>query len=841
MTKLAFDMSSYLKTALLTGTDTKDGISVFFNDKNVIVNSAEYGYEIIINMMTKTLRDCGVQPIDCVLVFEGMNSKARRLLISKDYKSKRDERPPEFYEEFGNLRDFIEKLWLSLGAQSVAMNSMEADDTLAWLARETEEDLIIASRDADLGFLNTEAGETNAYGATVRTYNDGNLGMVIFKGEPFVHPFRYVHLYKALVGDTSDTIPGAKGFGPKSFQKLAEKYGYDGLDELNALCAAGDLGPLHAMIEEKEHSSLKVIVAHEADVIRSWKLAKLYPEWVHTLSMPFRLNAGKVAPLPDDADERLAEFYGLNYLVGATDYDEACQMLREELQHTEEISFDIETSTPEESDDWLAAQGNPDGVDQIASYLVGFSLTFGRNMQHTMYVTVAHADSDNITMSQARKLLEICWDTGKPIIIQNTMFELGVLHMAQDEDGASWASAWERYGAKGFVPNVLDTKIEANYTNENISTGLKFRSKHHLDYAQQTYNETCTLTGLPADLPKGGRLLHEDGEQQTRRYKMHELTADQVFSYGADDPICTFALHNHYRWMMQLEHQYDVYKMVELDAAYLHAQSYNEGFSFSLEAAKEQEKHDDEVYDRAWAVLRTYLISKGWAGTVPPVYGADITAAQIKDAYRIVTQSSSSGPDLSGLDGGDGDGDGEEESEATEAAEKEDEDEEGGVDEFLKTRVRTPAKLVILARSLGHEVFAEMLERCLAGEHEKFTSWVQSHFTGEPVFKASNNQMCHLMYEVMGLPIVVRNKPTEKMRKEGKPGGAKGDNLAIEYALRSATPEVQEVLKSLKLMQMVKTRRGLYYDKYPNFVHWRTGKIHGGTTKATRTLAGRQR
>ncbi len=826
MTRLAFDMSSYLKTALLTGKDHKDGFQVIFDEQTVLVNSAEYGYEIVTNMMEKTLRETGCAPVDCILVFEGMNSKQKRLLIDPNYKGSRDKRPPEFYTEFERLRDFIKAQWRSLGACWMQQDYAEADDTLAWLAQETEEDLIIASRDADLSSLNTEDGETNAYGATVRTYNDGLLGVAKLDGELFTHPFKYVTLYKALVGDSSDSVPGVKGFGPAAFQKLAEQYGYDGLDELMTLLEKGDLGPLYPLLEGKEHKLAKKIVEAEGDALRCWRLVKMYPGWVNTFRHPLQVVAGKVEFEPAECDERLKQWYGQAYLVTAENYTEALKFFREELKRTPEVAFDIETSTPPESDDWLAAQGNPDDVDQLGSVLTGFSITFGRNLNHTVYVSVAHAQTANVSMSKARQFIEAVLDTKLDIVIHNNFFELSVLYQAVDEDGTKWSDALKKYGYEGFIPRSLDTKLEASYVDENLKLGLKFRSKYHLGYEQQSYDATTKLTGPAHSLPAGGRLVTENTDgTQTRRYKMNELSAEHVFGYGADDTVCTAALHRFFKLVMQLEHTYKVYLETEIDASYQHAKNFVDGIPFSLELSKELEAHDAQTYERSWATVRGYLIAKGWEGTVPPAYGADISAAQIKEAYAIVSgalndQTGEVASDLSMAEE-----DGEEEAEPSG---EEQEEPEAPKDAFLASRVRTPAKLAVLARELGHEVFAGMLEKCLNEPDgpSKFTAWVREHFTGEPLFKISNKQMCKLLYEVMALPVRVRNKPTKAMKLAGKQGNPKGDALALEYALRDANEEQAPVLQGLKLMQMTLVRQRFYYKPYPYFIHWKTGRIH---------------
>jgi hypothetical protein len=499
------------------------------------------------------------------------------------------------------------------------------------------------------------------------------------------------------------------------------------------------------------------------------------------------------------------------------------------LKRTDEPTFDIETSSADESDAWLAAQGNPDGVDQIGSKLTGFSWTFGPNMQYTFYVSVDHANTDNIRMSQAREFIESAF--GKPIVIQNTMFELGVLGMAHDEGGMAWRDLWEHYGARGFIPNVLDTKFEASYVDENNRLGLKERSLSTLGYQQVSYDEVTQLEGWEDEMLPGGREMNRETfpPEETnkawlrKRYKMNELPAQHVLAYGADDTICTSALHNYYKLVMQLEHTWQVYLDVEIDAAYQHVKNFLDGMTFSLEKCKELEDIDEITYNAAWAVVRAYLMKHGWAGTVPPIYTSDLTLAQIKEAYRIVTGAADMGED-------DEDESEPEDAEEDVAASYYAEPEQPVVkDPFLSTRVRTPSKLVVLLRELGHETFAGMVQACLDGEAEKFTAWVRESFTGEPLFKAGNKQMTKLLYEVMGLPIRVRGKVTKKMQAKGiTEGNPKGDVLALEYALRDSDDEQHAVIDGLKLMQMVKTRRSLYYSKYPYFIHWLTGKIHPG-------------
>ena len=793
--KLLLDMSSIIWTCLQAGKDV-DGVEVNHNGKTVLVNSSEYGYDNAVNSIVKCLNDLRLTPKDMVMVFEGKDSKKRRCMIDPTYKANRDgNRPPEAYVQFQAARDKLKQVFRDLGAIAVQQDFVEGDDVLGWLVANLHDDCTIMTNDGDLTVLNGN----NQFGSTCLARINGEVG----KNKYGDFDFKLVTLYKSTVGDSADGIKGAAGFGPAAFLNLIARYGEDGCFELEQLIVQGKRDALSQIAEDNDCKYLRRIVEHFENVAKSHRLALLHPEWVNTLRTQLTWEPGMVKS--ECEDERLRHWKGQSRLVTAENFGAALAFLKSKLHENDEITFDIETSTPPESDDWLEAQDNVNGVDVFGSYLVGFSFTFGRNDQYTYYVSVKHAETKNISMVQARQMMEATF--AKQVVIQNTSFELAVLYEAQDEDGSLWRDHWKKFGQKGFIPKVLDTKIEASYVDENLRLGLKDRSLIHLGYAQQSYDTTTLLEGSPFP---GGRLVKtitdEAGTRELRRYKMHELPAAHVQGYGSDDTICTAGLHNFYKLIMQLENTWQVYLDVEISPLYLHAKSFCVGASFNLAKMKELEKIDQATYDTAWKTLREYLLAANWHGTVPPTYSADITPKQVKEAYAIVK----------GLDLADDEPDEEDPEPVVEVK-----------DPILAMRIRTPAKIVALLRSEGEDDFASMLDACYVGKHAEFTSYVQRHFTGEPKFKFSNKLMCELLYKTMGLPVRVRNKATAKMKAAGiYDGNPKADALAIAYALRDATPEQVAVLESLKLMTMVKTRMSLYYSKYPYLLHWKDGRIH---------------
>ncbi len=806
------DLSSILWSCLRAGKDPAPK-HIVFGDKKLEINTAEYAYENVINSVKATLEYYGSAPIDLVLVEEGISSKLPRTMIDQGYKSKRAEKAPEEYEEFQKLRDMIIDLFKKLGCIHVVQDCVEGDDVLAYLARNSEEDCVVFTNDGDLLALMG----VNKHGATVVVRQNGEEA--VNKYGPF-HP-QLITLYKALVGDTSDTIPGCKGFGKAKFMDLATKYDEEDLFTIMRLMDEGSLAPLNSM---DSCPLIHMILMQEEQVLRCYELVKLHDEWVDSRQKSLQWYPGMVHGAVND--ERLVKWAAQRKLVTNANLMASYKFLVKHLAFTKEPSFDIETSSLPEADDWLEAQGKTNGVDPLGSKLAGFSLTFGDNMQYTYYFAVDHRDTDNIALDDARAVLEAVWATGKKVAIQNVMFEGAVLHETE-ENGKKWSELWKDNGYRGYVPNWTDTAIMASYVNENVPRGLKFRSKLHLGYDQVTYEAVTCKTGLLDSLPSGGRVkqYHEDGIV-TKQYKMNELTGQEVLDYGCDDTVTTSALSGFYRLRMQMEHHFSVYEKVELSASYLHCNSYVVGKEFSLATMNEQRRTDDVTFDAQWVVLRDYLVKLGWEGTAAPVFTVDSSVKDFKYAYRIwngliVTENLANSK--SALTSA------EDEEDNLTSEDNPEEDSEESSDPILSSRVRLPAKFIPLLEANDHKMFAEMVQSCLNSEvgAAEFTKAIRSRFSGEPAFKGSNVQMRKLMYDTMGFEPKVFNKPTAKMRKEGKRiGTPKGDALALRWALLEASDTSKPILEALQLLSMVATRRKLYYNKYPGYLHWKTGRVH---------------
>ena len=149
------------------------------------------------------------------------------------YKGTRGETPPEFIPQIPLLRDVLAALRIPV----VDKPNFEADDILATYARQGAErglDVFVVSGDRDTLQLVTDK-------VTVLYPRKGVSDLAVMtpaavREKYGVAPANYPDL-AALVGETSDNLPGVPGVGPKTAAKWVETYG--GLDQI--LAAAGDI------------------------------------------------------------------------------------------------------------------------------------------------------------------------------------------------------------------------------------------------------------------------------------------------------------------------------------------------------------------------------------------------------------------------------------------------------------------------------------------------------------------------------------------------------------------------------------------------------------------------
>lgn len=147
-------------------------------------------------------------------------STTKRTEIFPEYKAGRTKPPEDFYAQLPALREVLGAFNWPL----YEIDHYEADDIIGTFARQAEAENIetcIVSGDYDM--LQLIAPMTSVYitkrGGTDMTKYDS----VAFEEKYGVKIEQFVD-YKALVGDTSDNIPGVRKVGPKAAEKLLGLY-----------------------------------------------------------------------------------------------------------------------------------------------------------------------------------------------------------------------------------------------------------------------------------------------------------------------------------------------------------------------------------------------------------------------------------------------------------------------------------------------------------------------------------------------------------------------------------------------------------------------------------------
>ena len=142
----------------------------------------------------------------------------------KEYKANRPPMPDELREQIAPLHELIE----AQGYPIIIVPNVEADDvigTYARLASEQHMDTLISTGDKDMAQL------VNPHVTLINTMNNVLMDEAGVK-EKFDVPPGVIVDYLALMGDTSDNIPGVPKVGPKTAAKWLQQYG--SLDNLIA-------------------------------------------------------------------------------------------------------------------------------------------------------------------------------------------------------------------------------------------------------------------------------------------------------------------------------------------------------------------------------------------------------------------------------------------------------------------------------------------------------------------------------------------------------------------------------------------------------------------------------
>ena len=463
--------------------------------------NAIYG---VSNMLRKLIADYQSEYI--TVVFDAPGKTFRNDLYDQ-YKAHRPPMPDDLRVQIEPLHQLIQAMGLPL----IMEPGVEADDVLGALAQHAAGQgfsVIISTGDKDMAQLVTDQITLENTMTNTRMDIQGVIDKFGVKPEQIVD-------YLALMGDSSDNIPGVPKVGPKTAAKWLEQY--QTLENLiaNADKITGKIGEnLRASLEQLPLA--KQLTTIKCDLDLPYSIDDLKRRPVNTMELKNRLAelgfSSWLKMLDNNVEvvivEALPAIIESNYETMLT--DQQFKQWLERLENAELFAFDTETTS----------------LDYSKAKIVGvsFAVTPGK----AAYVPLAHdyagvPDQLNRTetLEKLRPLLE---NPHKAKLGQNLKYDAHVL-------------ANHGITLRGIAH---DTMLESYVLNSTAT-------KHNMDDLAQEYLGVTTIH-------------YEDvAGKGAKQIPFQEVPLEQAAPYAAEDADITLRLHH--VLMAKLQQQPTLHKL----------------------------------------------------------------------------------------------------------------------------------------------------------------------------------------------------------------------------------------------------------------------------------------
>ena len=377
--------------------------------------------------------------------------------IYKDYKANRPPMPPELREQLAPLKSICN----AMGMPVIEIPDVEADDVIATLAvmgAQRGIPMIISSLDKDLMQL-----VEDPLVKMVNTMNNKVYDVAGVQEKFGVHPDQIID-YLALVGDTSDNIPGVPKVGPKTAVKwLNEFKDLEGITQ-NAENFPGVVGQnLRDSIQDLDRNVELVTLKKDVDLSVSLDELLAATENQEELNKLFASLEFKNWIKSSDGrstDEQIASVSSKEYETVLS--DKALKTWAEKLNKCSAFAIDTETSS----------------LDTMTADLIGISLSCEEG--EGCYIPIQHSYEgmpEQLLLSTIVKTLgEAISNNQTKLVGQNLKFDLPILN---------------RHGIK--VTEFLGDTMLMSYVLNSTGTrhGLDRMAVHYLQYQPMKYEEVA--------------------------------------------------------------------------------------------------------------------------------------------------------------------------------------------------------------------------------------------------------------------------------------------------------------------------------------------------------------
>ncbi|MDD9911762.1 MAG: hypothetical protein OXR68_01235 [Alphaproteobacteria bacterium] len=420
-----------------------DGLSFFFRayhavrggltrESDGLPTNALYGFS---QMLLKVVKD--MKPDECCVALDSISPTFRHDMYP-EYKANRT----EIDEEMRQQLPYFEPLIEAFGIAAIRVEGMEADDIIATLATQHggDKQVVIVSSDKDL--LQLLGGNVTMLDTMKNKIFDPDAVVEKFG----VGPEKVIEV-QALIGDSSDNIPGVPSVGPKTAAQLIDEYGsLDGIYENLATVKRDKLREKLADNKDKAYLS-KELVTLKRDVQLPENIdlnfhpdltgAKEFLVSLDFKSLAARLPNGKSAEEPPVVDSEDAYMPRPRYTAEAQ--STAISTVDHSLYET--------VTTPSRLEHWLnrcrtvgtfALDTETTNIDAMQAELVGISLAVAPN--EACYIPLAHQSSEGDLLAEPipqlpkedvlPKLKELLLDETLTKVAHNLKYDLIILRNA---------------------------------------------------------------------------------------------------------------------------------------------------------------------------------------------------------------------------------------------------------------------------------------------------------------------------------------------------------------------------------------------------------------------------
>lgn len=467
---------------------------------------AMYG---VLNMLKSLLMQ--YQPSHVAVVFDAKGKTFRDELF-EHYKSHRPPMPDDLRAQIEPLHEMVKAMGLPL----LAVTGVEADDVIGTLALEAEKQgraVLISTGDKDMAQLVTP-------GITlINTMTNTVLGPEEVEQKYGVPPSLIID-FLAMMGDSSDNIPGVPGVGEKTAQALLQGLGgmqsiYDNLDKVADLSFRGAKTMAAKLEQNREVAFLSYQLAtiktdvelelgceqltvNEPDVEKLQNLFGRFEfkRWITDLQDGTWLQGKKsnvqaqkslatepVAAVAETASVLSSDGYVT--ILDETTFDEWLQKLKK----AELFAFDLET----------------DSLDSWSANIVG--LSFAVAPGEAAYLPVAHdyLDApDQLDRSDVLKKLKPLLEDGKAAKVgQNLKYDRGVLKNYDIElNGIKFDTMLESYCLSSVGGKHDMDSLAARWLNHKTVTfeEIAGKGKNQLTFNQIAIEQAAHYAAEDADV-----------------------------------------------------------------------------------------------------------------------------------------------------------------------------------------------------------------------------------------------------------------------------------------------------------------------------------------------------